>query len=348
MSGKHARRGFTLIELLLVIAIIALLISIILPSMCTAREGARKTVCSSNMRQLVTAQLAYGLEYKDRIAALNWSPGATNSDTPSGVVPAGTSWLETQGRQVQDIVLRRSSRNRPIVQNRFFNRNYWHLALIDGGFFGSEKPINPAAGCPSDLWVLNWQKNEDNYSALVGTSPEPSAVPAGAYEWYRPYWSTYQLVPAAFAPDTNAPGRPTLSQILTRHHLFTGGDTWPTLGRRKYDEVTFPAQKVFIFDIFARHTCRRPIWHAYPNAEQPLAFFDGSVRALKTRDSQPGWDPSTAGANPNTSAPTVYRYEPATGFPGYDYPTLSGNAFDMVTGYFRWTRFGLKGFDFRR
>jgi prepilin-type processing-associated H-X9-DG protein/prepilin-type N-terminal cleavage/methylation domain-containing protein len=55
-DGKTA---FTLVELLVVIAIIALLIAILLPALARARDSARATVCASNLRQLMTAALAY-------------------------------------------------------------------------------------------------------------------------------------------------------------------------------------------------------------------------------------------------------------------------------------------------
>ncbi|MGI5819209.1 MAG: DUF1559 domain-containing protein [Armatimonadota bacterium] len=76
----HRRDGFTLIELLVVIAIIAILAAILFPVFARAREQARKTVCSSNMRQLGLAAKMYAQDY-DEWLPCDYYPG--NSSTTS-------------------------------------------------------------------------------------------------------------------------------------------------------------------------------------------------------------------------------------------------------------------------
>ncbi len=64
-SRKNRASAFTLIELLVVVAIIALLISILLPSLSKARAQARSTLCASRIGQLTKAMLIYADDYDE-------------------------------------------------------------------------------------------------------------------------------------------------------------------------------------------------------------------------------------------------------------------------------------------
>ncbi len=67
------RSGFTLIELLVVIAIIAILAAILFPVFASAREKARQTSCSSNLKQLGLAFTQYVQDYDETMPATVYS-----------------------------------------------------------------------------------------------------------------------------------------------------------------------------------------------------------------------------------------------------------------------------------
>jgi prepilin-type N-terminal cleavage/methylation domain-containing protein len=65
------RRAFTLIELLIVVAIIALLVSILLPSLGMARELAQSAVCSANQHHIFLAAGYYSADFDGWLAPLH-------------------------------------------------------------------------------------------------------------------------------------------------------------------------------------------------------------------------------------------------------------------------------------
>ena len=71
-SPSAPRPAFTLIELLLVIAIIALLVSLLLPSVAGIRDNARTVACASNLRQLAYASTAYATDARGFFSSGAW------------------------------------------------------------------------------------------------------------------------------------------------------------------------------------------------------------------------------------------------------------------------------------
>ena len=106
---QRKTRAFTLIELLVVVAIIALLISILLPTLSRAKEQARIAKCLANLRSIAQAENSYMMDKADMV--FTFPPGYVDDefDFPhyayytefvwGGDVPDATrgQWDDTQG-----------------------------------------------------------------------------------------------------------------------------------------------------------------------------------------------------------------------------------------------------------
>ncbi len=93
-NPSRARGGFTLVELLVVIGIIALLVSILLPTLSRAREQANQVKCLSNLRQLTNAFIMYANDNKQVLPA----------DADGGVFEEDWIWWQSSRDQNQGAI----------------------------------------------------------------------------------------------------------------------------------------------------------------------------------------------------------------------------------------------------
>src|SRR5580658_1030942 len=204
MAFRRKTKGFTLVELLVVIGIIALLISILLPSLQKARVQAKRLQCMNNERQLLGALLMY----------VNDNNGTFPSDT-------GDSWTPTDP---QGYIDNDSSPWNPyaVELNAWWavdgNGNSVFPSFL-GKFLGApviSKPnVNtffpsPAiAHCPDDqdqaLVSIQGDQNGNWYGALSGDPPVPSY---GGTNGRTSYWYPRSLFcsPAAIQQATGPRG----------------------------------------------------------------------------------------------------------------------------------------------
>jgi prepilin-type N-terminal cleavage/methylation domain-containing protein/prepilin-type processing-associated H-X9-DG protein len=131
------RRGFTLVELLVVIAIIGVLVALLLPAVQAAREAARRSQCSNNLRQMAIA--------------------AHNHHDTYGIIPPASHNL--QFRQITD------DPNSPGINGRFaWDRMSFVTAILP---FMEQKPLYDRV----IQYTLNNNAPWHDWADAVGPSP---------------------------------------------------------------------------------------------------------------------------------------------------------------------------------
>lgn len=167
LTCGRERRGFTLVELLVVIAIIGILIALLLPAVQAAREAARRSQCTNNLKQLGVALHNYHDTFKKMPFICGGTgacpPGSTGNYGAYGTwSPTGTSAYRLSG-----FVSLLPFMEQQAVYDQSAKNNF-----SPGGW--CNVPNSPvyakitAFFCPSDGGVSEHERGSRNYMMSMG------------------------------------------------------------------------------------------------------------------------------------------------------------------------------------
>ena len=193
-NGLSWRGGFTLIELLVVVAIIALLVSVLLPALAAAREQARGAYCLSNLRQLGMASSYYVGDWNGFLPTYNLEGGHISGEDPN--IPVGQSH-------------HLMTRLDPYIR-RVFSR-------------GADQDTSNVWRCPSDNWLFGrapsstahtssyevsihkttWLTTDPPYNIPMPRNISDYPKPAYNDAWFRPWGPLRHTSNEPFIRDSN-------------------------------------------------------------------------------------------------------------------------------------------------
>jgi prepilin-type N-terminal cleavage/methylation domain-containing protein len=177
MSAR--KQGFTLVELLVVIAIIGILIALLLPAVQAAREAARRSSCSNNLKQLALAMHNYHDSYKSLpIGAFSCCWGTWKVAVLPYIEQEALSEMYADGPKCTDV-----------IPNRYGHAVNLPVTTAEGiapFYCSSDFPNSPIGDIQSHNYVINFgNTNYAQGNLRIGSPGDLSYVDFGQAPFRR-------------------------------------------------------------------------------------------------------------------------------------------------------------------
>jgi hypothetical protein len=333
-TGGHCQQAFALVEVMAVVGVFLVAVAILLASSPYQRRTGMMNRDLANLRQMGAWTAGYSNDFEDLHPSFTAAPNSIWPDIRASAL--GTPIRQAAGQAI-DIIRRRTGRvHFPLPSAWLPHATFTHLVLLD--YADRELPDSMVVSA-GDKHRMNWLDDPENKHDRgfwqPFQNPESGAVQRSAYRW--PYTSSFQTPPAFYDGGQSTWGvpRPVMSQFAHNSYFIPGG---LDLGGQSMSDISFPAQKTLLFDNGSWYTGRQPQYFAVESSNVSNLMSDGGAAFRSTRDANPGWRPT----QPTVAAPSVISYRPRKWEP----PTSNGMLNERVSGYYRWTRGGIRGRDF--
>ena len=230
----HARQGFTLVEVMVVIAIVAILISLLVPAVQQSREVARTVICNSNVRSQLVGLSCYSSDNNQFLPPLYITGGAFAASWGYPSWPLVT--IEdnvllgqyTQNVKQKDGVTDTYNQWLPSTRSVWFCPNYGGANTGAAGttlygLYGGTANLCPIMNAPSDYSNLLKSSDIRNPAAMIFDGD------SGGRQWDpNGYWPNYSFFGttdvAAEAANTFVAGPNYILNYRARHANLAGAN----------------------------------------------------------------------------------------------------------------------------